>query len=138
MIEHTKKCRDCLREQPLTNFRKSKDRLQSYCKECMKIRLNKSRQVRRDIEEYKNHKRNYDYLYRYGITLDTYNQMLKDQKGVCKICCNPCHKGKKLAVDHCRLTGDVRGLLCSKCNRGLGHFNDDPDLLEKALKYIQL
>src|SRR5260370_15243056 len=56
--------------------------------------------------------------------------MLAAQNGVCKICRRTCHR--RLSVDHCHLTNVVRWLLCSKCNIGLGQFNDDPELLREA------
>lgn len=69
--------------------------------------------------------------------------MLKDQNSKCNIC------GKKesrknryggvsrLSIDHNHKTKKVRSLLCSRCNAGLGFFNDDTQLLEKALKYLK-
>ena len=78
----------------------------------------------------------------YGITEDQYLSILKKQNGVCAICNKPeinTRKNgtvKKLAVDHNHKTQVVRGLLCDKCNRGLGHFNDDCKLLESAMKYL--
>jgi len=58
--------------------------------------------------------------------------MLKQQKGVCKICEKKAPPGKVLCIDHCHLFNKVRALLCNNCNSGLGHFHDDPDLLRAA------
>jgi len=73
----------------------------------------------------------------YGIGLDKYDSLLAEQAGVCAICKNECVSGKKLAVDHNHDTGEVRGLLCCKCNRGLGNLNDDPDRLRSAVLYLE-
>jgi hypothetical protein len=43
----------------------------------------------------------------------------------------------RLNVDHCHVTGKVRGILCNSCNNGLGRFRDNPDLLLKAADYLQ-
>jgi hypothetical protein len=79
----------------------------------------------------------------FGITLDDYNVMLESQSGVCAICGNPettrhnnTDRVRNLAVDHCHTTGKVRGLLCTKCNQGLGNFRDNPDFLAKAISYL--
>ncbi len=71
---------------------------------------------------------------KYGITLEYYNSLCTKQKNSCAICKKPSVK-VSLAVDHNHKTGAVRGLLCSNCNRGLGHFQDDKKLLLKAIKY---
>ena len=79
---------------------------------------------------------------KYGITLEEYLSLHKEQQGLCAICGKAessqikSGKQKSLAVDHCHETGKVRGLLCFKCNSALGKFNDDPDLLRKAIIYI--
>ena len=63
--------------------------------------------------------------------------MLSSQDGKCSICGRERSQlVKQLCVDHDHETGKVRGLLCDKCNRGLGFFNDDHELLKKALNYL--
>ena len=73
----------------------------------------------------------------YGITLEKYHQMLADQNYKCAICGQEDEvEGRKLAIDHCHTTGKVRGLLCGKCNRGLGLFYDNSKLLQNAILYL--
>lgn len=78
----------------------------------------------------------------YGITLDEFEELETSQGTVCAICKRPekaFRKGTlcRLAVDHCHETKKIRGLLCSKCNIGIGHFNHDPTLLQAAIQYLQ-
>ena len=77
-------------------------------------------------------------LRKFGITLDEYESMLESQGGVCAICKQPerGNRAKRLAVDHCHETGVIRGLLCQSCNRALGLFKDDVDLLNAAINYL--
>lgn len=51
--------------------------------------------------------------------------------------CVICGSDEPLVVDHDHKTGQVRGMLCNHCNRGLGHFRDDPELLEFAAQYVR-
>ena len=80
--------------------------------------------------------RNYMLKKNYGIGASGYKSLLVQQNGVCAICGNEPTVGKKLSVDHCHTTDDVRGLLCDKCNFALGLFNDDLDLLASASSYL--
>ena len=56
------------------------------------------------------------------------------QKGKCPLCLN---FEEVLHVDHCHKSGKVRGLLCTRCNKGLGHHKDDVEILKKAIKYLR-
>jgi hypothetical protein len=71
----------------------------------------------------------------FGITLAEYDQILKHQKGRCAICEEKPFK-RRLAVDHCHKSGLVRGLLCMRCNRALGKFQDSTELVVNAAKYV--
>ena len=74
----------------------------------------------------------------YGISLKDYNQKLIEQKHCCYICgIDELSVKNGLAVDHNHETGDIRGLLCVKCNTGLGQFNDKVELLLKAVEYLK-
>jgi hypothetical protein len=71
------------------------------------------------------------------ISLEEFNRMLLEQKSVCAICKKPETTGKDFAVDHCHSTGKIRGLLCVKCNIGIGFFNDDEWLMRDAADYLE-
>jgi len=78
--------------------------------------------------------RKHNLKHRYGITEEDYNKMAERQKYCCQICDSK--PIKPLYVDHCHNTNKIRGLLCHKCNVALGHMNDDPKQLLKAVEYI--
>lgn len=106
---------------------------------------NRARILEREREKNKlNLEKNREYRLKtkFGISLEEYNSLLERQHGVCAICglgeSSRDKKGKirPLMVDHDHKTGKVRGLLCSKCNIGLGQFNDSPTVLKVAMEYI--
>lgn len=73
----------------------------------------------------------------YGLSVSQYRAMQAAQGHRCLICHRrPARGHDGWQVDHDHETGLVRGLLCGMCNRGLGHFGDDPDLLRKAAAYL--
>lgn len=81
--------------------------------------------------------------FRYGLTDEMFNALLAKQDYKCAICpTSLCDNGEgrndnnRLQVDHCHKTGAIRGLLCGRCNTGLGRFCDDPALLRGAIKYL--
>ena len=96
-------------------------------------------------ERRKNLQRHTTLVNNYGLTLKAYNNMLEAQDYKCAICNEPetgtHNRGKQtvqlsLAVDHDHETGAVRALLCHKCNKSLGLFNDDINMLKSALDYL--
>ena len=126
-----KKCPKCREEKAGHEFTTStftKCGLQSWCKECNRIMERARHESRKSY--------NRDDLLRseYGVSLDEYNEILTEQNGVCWICQKAT---TKMCLDHCHETGEIRGILCNKCNIGLGHFQDDIALLERALEYMK-
>ena len=86
-------------------------------------------------------KRNSNLQRQFGITLDDYNRMSQQQNGVCAICGKPetAHNQgglRPLSVDHDHKTGKVRGLLCGRCNTGLGQFQENKLFLLSAITYL--
>lgn len=75
----------------------------------------------------------------YGITLEQYESYAEAQNHMCKLCGLTAEENThgRLYVDHCHITGAYRGLLCNKCNSGLGKFNDNIEVLERALAYLK-
>ena len=76
----------------------------------------------------------------YGISTEEYEQMVADRKGLCD-CCNEKVIAKppldKLVVDHCHNTGKIRGLLCNKCNVGIGILGDTVENINRAISYLE-
>jgi len=117
-----KQCSLCRVTKPVSEFWKAtsaRDGFQSQCKACKNIGGKQSN------------------IRRYGIELDQYDRLLAKQNGACAICRGHNANGYSLSVDHDHVTGEVRGLLCSKCNRGLGLLGDNILGLETAIKYLK-
>jgi hypothetical protein len=100
-----------------------------------KDRLNALRRQRRRERRRTGRHRNYHNKHRYGMSESDYEQWLARQGGGCAICGRTCRR--RLAVDHCHASGNVRGLLCIKCNLGLGLYDDDTDRLRAAIAYLE-
>lgn len=129
-----KECSKCKRVLPVACFSKKAndaDLYRSSCKEC----LNRMRAE----ANWKT------ILKRHELTAGDYQAMFDAQGGRCCICrSNRFDAGRKghspyrfLRIDHCHETDKVRGLLCDKCNLGLGNFNDDPQWLRAAAAYLE-
>lgn len=126
-----KRCPRCKTDKPFSAFNKCRSRadgLMGWCRERQSARR----------KEASRHYRSYEMQRRYGITLDEYEAMLEAQGGGCVICGQRCVQHESLSIDHCHATGKVCGLLCGKCNQGIGMFNDKPELLMSALNYLEV
>lgn len=111
-------CRSCGEVKPASQWsrrRGSKDGLQSRCKACA------SRFDRRD-----------HLLRSYGMTVADVERLLAAQDGGCLIC----RSAPAAHVDHDHASGDVRGLLCFRCNAALGQLQDNPVVLRRAARYL--
>lgn len=78
-----------------------------------------------------------NYRNKYGISLEIFEEMLKEQEGVCYLCKNPNTHGRHLAVDHCHKSGKVRKLLCTPCNLTVEHLENALAPLERYIDYIK-
>ena len=77
-------------------------------------------------------------FHKYGISWDDVMMMHVVQDGRCGICLREISEElKNMVVDHDHETDEVRGLLCRWCNVGLGHFQDEPQLLQNAVSYLE-
>lgn len=75
----------------------------------------------------------------YGITMTQYRTLWLAQGGVCAICRKPerVERNRLLVIDHDHVSGHVRGLLCSQCNRAIGLLGDSPKVIEAAARYVR-
>lgn len=139
-LEGVKKCPDCGKKYPYSEFYNNKNDsrgMSSQCKKCM--------MKRRKVWEVENpdmhfdKRRGYGLRKNYGITINDYNDMFEKQNGLCAVCgsdSNGTTRSKHLFVDHDHTTGKIRGLLCNKCNQALGLLNDNTSVLERAINYL--
>lgn len=98
--------------------------------------INKNqREWRKNNPDYDKHRK---LEYRYGITIDDYNRMFKEQCGGCAICGkHQSELDRAFDVDHNHVTEKVRGLICNKCNLVLGNAFDNPIILRSAADYLE-
>jgi hypothetical protein len=144
-----KVCTICGVKKPLDDFswHMKKDRKKGYHKNQCKPCLSAAHSARRakDPSFYRKFEWPSKLRTKYGITVADYDRMLEEQDGGCAICGTrvPCvrrHKNietEKFFVDHCHVTGKVRGLLCNACNRALGYLRDDPTIIDRAASYLR-
>lgn len=73
---------------------------------------------------------------KYRLSLADFEALVLSQSNQCAIC-GKSFEHTKLVIDHCHKTGRVRGLLCDRCNVGIGRLFDDPIIVERALNYLR-
>jgi hypothetical protein len=116
----SKECTKCKESKPLTAeffplHNKTKSGFDSWCRVC---RGNYRNEIRRGN-------------YRKMISDEDLKNLIDTTKE-----CIICGSKENLVVDHCHEKNIIRGMLCNNCNMGLGHFKDDPELLEFARIYL--
>lgn len=117
------------------------------CKDCSKVRRAEGRDTWRYTAEGRLSQKFVGMKCRYGLTQEQYIKMLEDQNGCCACCSVRLDSSCKNLiphVDHVHEEGEkkfskkfVRGLLCGMCNRGLGQFQDNLGIMEKATQYLK-
>ena len=153
-----KTCRRCCVEKLLEDFygdKRTPDGLKGWCKDCWNAYQRERYASNAAVREKKN-KNGRDWLkanpdraaviwrrsnlrQKYGISLEDYDAMLAAQGGRCAVCGTTDSGDRRFStfsVDHDHVTGTVRGLLCSGCNRALGHVGDSPDRLMALAAYL--
>lgn len=137
-----KQCNACFETKPYEDFHKkkrSKDGYKHQCKSCTN-RAN-SEAYFADVESRRQKQREAQRLYqakKLNLSEEDLDRMYDEQDSRCAICrITEEEHGKYLALDHCHETGQVRGLLCMSCNTALGHFKDNIENLEMAIKYLK-
>ena len=131
-----------VKSSPYKSTYTSKTLISRACREC--IKESQAKNQKNFPEKVKLKSQKHLIKKKYGLSWDEYNAIKDSQNNKCKICRKPesCinHITKivrELAVDHCHDTGVVRGLLCSKCNFGVGYFDNSIEHLESAIKYLR-
>jgi len=117
---------------------RAKDGLRSQCKECEKgYEMNRDRDFKAAYRAKTPEQRKNEQLkYRYGISLDEYNDMLQAQGGTCAMC-DATALDDTLCVDHNHDTGEVRAILCKPCNTMLGMSGDSVARLQAGIDYLK-
>jgi hypothetical protein len=134
-------CSTCKEEKDVSAFHKAGNKKRGYQFSCIACRkkVKEKQQASMSPEDWLLLNRKYWLKSQYGISLNDYNTMLKQQNHSCAICKTDETDVFKqvLYVDHCHTTGKIRGLLCMQCNAGLGKFKDSLDMLEAAKDYLR-
>jgi hypothetical protein len=131
-----KKCSRCQTHKSLDDFhntKSSKDGKAWYCKECTLTKVKEYYYSENGNIKKKAANRRFIT----GFTPEDFNAQLAKQGGVCAICGTDDPGKMDFCADHNHNTGQKRGVLCRKCNSGLGHFQDNPEIIAKAIEYLE-
>jgi hypothetical protein len=140
-----KQCTKCRKKLPKTSFHKKR----AECKLCIKVQHKKyvleNPEKRKQAHDnwYKRSKKHKSEYYQknhiktkakiYDISVEELTNLFNKSNGICAIC----NKKSNLSVDHDHKTGKVRGLLCPRCNFGIGNLGDDITILKSAIEYLK-
>ena len=145
-ITKSKICFKCCKPKSLDNYSWREDLgiWRNTCKECRIKYYPEESKHDRDKGYYEAKKKNVKatsnnhLTYKYGITIEDKERMFDEQGGKCGICKTEYEYVAELYVDHCHKSGNVRALLCTRCNTLLGFAKDDPEILQWAIEYLKV
>ena len=126
-------CINCNQKLPRSKFHIRSSRkigIQGTCKDCSNAKKREYRKNNKDLIRAQNKRRVP------GWNIDRYNEYLELQQGKCAICGTTEYTNKDWCADHDHATNQPRGLLCGRCNAGLGYFKDNPEHLQSAINYL--
>lgn len=154
IVDGTQTCRRCQVLKPVDQFWKNRAKLSGlsqYCNTCSNLNRKETRHRAAEgktkfkrgsykhfsEDQHRVRAREQSLIKEYNITIHEYNAMFNNQNGCCAICNTHQSSLKRpLDVDHDHNTGKIRGLLCFKCNTGIGLLQEDPGILNKAIEYL--
>lgn len=131
IIDGRKRCARCKEWKPISNFgmyqrKKGGKSYLSYCPICAVAMAKKNRDLKFGSA------RNYWLFKRYNITAEQFDAMVLAQNGNCAVCT----ERPAVYVDHCHETGQVRGILCPRCNTAIGQFGDNLAGIGRVVAYL--
>jgi hypothetical protein len=137
-------CRHCKRWKTVDKYHRTsltrKDDLHGWCRDCCKeyVRERRARRKVQTPDEQAQEDRGRRWWAKYRLREEEYYRLLAEQGGCCAICggSSPGGAYNIFQVDHCHKTGAIRGLLCSKCNRGLALLGDTVEAITRVLNYL--
>lgn len=124
----SKLCNKCLQDKPIASFSHNSKGLYGLAQKCKECSAKITAKYREE---------NYSEVYakKYNTTIEIIDKVISTK--VCEICGSIAKGKRRHNIDHCHTTGNIRGLLCDLCNKGLGLFKDDTNLLQNAINYLR-
>ncbi len=110
------------------------------CRKCYDAALATARNEASRVSYAKNPDRIRESCYqkKFGISVTDFDNMMTLQSGVCAGCFRPPSANKRLCVDHCHVSGQIRGLLCDSCNRAVGALFDRSETFRRLATYLEI
>lgn len=134
-------CKETKELDAFHNKKGAKDGKQSQCKVCniARVKTWQADNPEKHEANWKHTTANRDMFARkakrYGLSVEELQKLMDKADGKCEICSR--EPVKWLVVDHCHETLRVRGIICERCNQGLGLFADNIEFMKSAIEYLQ-
>jgi NAD-dependent SIR2 family protein deacetylase len=135
---HRPECKDCAKVLRHERYLRERDASIERVRAWRRANSERYRETQARYRKLRVSEQRADHLKRtFGLTLEAYEDLLALQHGACAVC-NATPRRIALHVDHDHETGEIRGLLCFRCNNALGLLREDVVILERALQYVGL